>query len=309
VSEITTSRENGRKRPKGYIEDWTPTKRIRAELDDVERVLEEYRDHLPLTVRQVFYRLVATRDYEKTERAYSRLGEHLVSARRSRRIPFHAIRDDGVVTRAPSWYADPADFWDYVGGQARGYRRDRQAGQRQRIELWCEAAGMMPQLGRVADDFSVPVYSAGGFVSLSGVRQIVDRALTRTVPTMILHVGDLDPSGASIFDSLAADAAAFMDADAYVGTQRIVARRVALTPEQVAAHELPTAPPKASDSRSKRWRGGTCQLEALPPDLLATIVADAISSELDSERYRAEIEREVVDRRALLRALPAGEAA
>ena len=168
---------------------------------------------------------------------------------------------------------------------------------------------MMPQLGRVADDFSVPVYSAGGFVSLSGVRQIVDRALTRTVPTMILHVGDLDPSGASIFDSLAADAAAFMDADAYVGTQRIVARRVALTPEQVAAHELPTAPPKASDSRSKRWRGGTCQLEALPPDLLATIVADAISSELDSERYRAEIEREVVDRRALLRALPAGEAA
>ena len=38
-------------------------------------------------------------------------------------------------------------------------------------------------------------------------------------------------------------------------------RRVALTKEQVDGYELPTAPPKKSDSRSKKWKGETCQLQ------------------------------------------------
>ena len=36
----------------------------------------EYEDYLPLTIRQIFYRLVGAHEYEKTERAYERLIEH-----------------------------------------------------------------------------------------------------------------------------------------------------------------------------------------------------------------------------------------
>jgi hypothetical protein len=57
-----------------------------------------------LTVRQIFYRLVANYEYEKTPQAYEKLAEKLVLARRNRRIPFDAIRDDGVVTYGASWY-------------------------------------------------------------------------------------------------------------------------------------------------------------------------------------------------------------
>ena len=42
-------------------------------LGQVEAVLDEYADYLPLTVRQIFYRLVGAYGYEKTERAYARL--------------------------------------------------------------------------------------------------------------------------------------------------------------------------------------------------------------------------------------------
>ena len=57
-------------------------------------MLDEYADYLPLTIRQVFYRLVATREYEKSEPAYKRLMEMLGRARRGGVVPFDAIRDD-----------------------------------------------------------------------------------------------------------------------------------------------------------------------------------------------------------------------
>ena len=43
-------------RPKGYA-DWRPHKKTRLILEQVEAVLTDYREHLPLTIRQVFYRL------------------------------------------------------------------------------------------------------------------------------------------------------------------------------------------------------------------------------------------------------------
>jgi hypothetical protein len=73
-AKITAGRENGRSRPRGYA-DWRPQAKTRGLLAAVEAVLAEYEDYLPLSVRQVFYRLVAMYSYEKTERAYNRLGE------------------------------------------------------------------------------------------------------------------------------------------------------------------------------------------------------------------------------------------
>jgi hypothetical protein len=53
----------------------------------------EHADSLPLTLRQIFYRLVGVNGHAKTEQAYQRLGEHVNRARRSGLIPFPAITD------------------------------------------------------------------------------------------------------------------------------------------------------------------------------------------------------------------------
>jgi hypothetical protein len=307
IEQFTPRRENGHRRPRGYA-DWRPQRKTRELLAQVEAVLSEYSEHLPLTVRQVWYRLVGAYGYEKTEAAYERLGNHLVRARRAQMIPFDALRDDGVSVLADRWYAEVADFHDHVRREANGYRRDKQGGQAVYVELWCEAAGMMPQLQRVADDYSVPVFSCGGFASLSAVRLIVDRVNARPVPTVLLHVGDYDPSGESIFDHLTQDASAFLAADMLPGLHYLHAVRVALTAEQVAAFDLPTRPPKASDSRSARWKGGTCQAEALPPDVLADLVREAIEKELDPDRLADHREAEQRERAELLRSLPPGAA-
>jgi hypothetical protein len=305
--EVQSGRNKPRAPLRGYAP-WRPRGDSEGLLAHVDQVLTEYAAYLPLSIRQIFYRLVGVHGFEKSEAAYNRLVYLLGRARRAERIAFDAIRDDGVVTMRSPWHESPEDFWDAVGYQIRGYRRDRQAGQRQYLELWCEAAGMLPQLARVTDDYSVPVYSAGGFASLTAVQQIAERACSRNVPTVLLHVGDFDPSGESIFTSMAEDAAAFVDADRIIGTSRIVAERVALTVEQVAAFDLPTAPAKQSDSRSTNWTGGTCQLEALPPDQLAQLVGAAIEDHFDMTKWREQVQAEELDRTALLRALPRGDA-
>lgn len=302
---FTAGRENGRRRPRGYA-DWRPHARTLDLLDGVRVVLGEYHEHLPLTIRQIFYRLVGLEIIGKTERDYNRLCEHLNRARRARLIPFDEIRDDGIVTVDAAWYAGVEDFDDETARRARAYQRDRQEFQPHRLELWCEAGGMLQQLATVAGAYSVPVYSCGGFASLSAVRAIADRALARDVPTVLLHVGDLDPSGESIFESIAQDVRAFVHADRILQTIDVEAVRVALTRDQVEEYELPTAPAKTTDARSKTWTGDTCQLEALAPDLLAEIVDAAIRERMQRDVLARVLDLEAGDRARLL-ALPAGE--
>src|SRR5262245_30138000 len=46
-----------RTRVRGFAP-WSPEKATLALLDQVQGILDEYADHLPLTIRQIFYRLV-----------------------------------------------------------------------------------------------------------------------------------------------------------------------------------------------------------------------------------------------------------
>ena len=84
----------GKTRPRGFV-DWKPQAATLARLGQVQDVLNEYADYLPLTVRQIFYRLVGAHNYDKTEKAYESLGEALNRARRAEVVPMDAIRDGG----------------------------------------------------------------------------------------------------------------------------------------------------------------------------------------------------------------------
>ena len=302
-------------RPRGFAE-WSPKPETLELIGQVQQVLATYKDHLPLTIRQVFYALVGNYGYDKTEKAYTRLCEHLLRARRAALIPFSSIRDDGTSGGAPTTWNDPEHFWRAVSHTAKTYNRDRMEIQDVAIELWCEASGMVPQLKRVATPYSIPVYSASGFSSVTVTREIAARALDVGKPMVLLHVGDFNPSGQSIYDAIGEDAAAFVedgsrsiDLARRIGSKRTAADaelrpvRVALTLEQVEEHGLPTAPAKASDTRSRNWHEETCQAEAMPPTLLASTVEQAIQGYIDWDRYRDMINVEQSDRediRALL---------
>jgi len=278
-------------RPKGYAE-WQPQAATLEILKQVEEVLQMYKEHWPLTIRQIFYRLVGVYDYDKTDRGYKRLCEYLGRARRAKIIPFNAIRDDGWIKKEPYCFMDKEHFLYNMQLQAKGYTINKQENQQYQVFLLCEAGGMAPQLARVADPYSVPVMSSGGFDSLTVKYDLAKEAINGDKTAVFLHIGDYDPSGVCIFDSLAADVEAFTTDDA------VFFKRIALTPEQIKQYNLPTAPPKASDKRGNNVKQ-TCQAEALPPDVLAGIVEKAITDLYDMAVYEEDCSREVEERKEL----------
>ena len=100
----------------------------------------------------------------------------------------------------------------------------------------------------------------------------------------MLHCGDYDPSGLSIVDSLAADVTALVEGINY--RQDVEFRRIVVTPEQIDAYQLPSAPQKATDNRGG-WMDATVQAEALPPDTLAAEIRAAIEQVTDLEQLEA----------------------
>jgi hypothetical protein len=314
MSDVTAGRNNGRRRVRGYAS-WAPRARARATLEQIEQVLEEYAGHLPLTVRQIFYRLVGAYGHPKTETFYEHLSDVLNRSRRSRRLPFAAIRDDGVTTVRHDRYSSLADFEEETARRIAKFELTRQEGQLVYLELWCEAGGMLGQLDRVAKEYGVQVYTNGRGNSTSANHEVAKRALGRNVPTVLLHVGDFDPHGEAIFGALADDAAGFVEEDRVIQTIRVEAVRAALTVEQVELYGLPTEPlkrgkTKAHATLNEHWRerygDRTCQVEALAPDVLADVVRGAIEARLDLDVWCRRCEEEG-DARAELLGLPWGD--
>lgn len=283
-------------RPRGFM-NYRPRAKALALIDETKNVIAEYDDVLPLTLRQIFYVLVTRGHLDKTEKGYKRLIETINKARRGSLIDWDAIRDDGFQLKEPNSFNSVERLFSTFRHTAKTFQLDRQEGQARRLQLWCEAGGMVPQLERVAYPYGIAVSSSGGFDSTTA-KHTTGRNLASKGPLTILHLGDYDRSGVHMFSSLDEDVNAF--AKHYGGDVDFV--RLAVTPEQVADYHLPTAPPKESDRRS--FDGNkTTQCEALDPRTLAAIVEAAIQERFDMTVYRNALAEEAEQRERALEIL------
>ena len=119
------------------------------------------------------------------------------------------IRDDGGTVITPSSWASAEEFLEPVKYQAGQFRLDRTLGQKTRLVVICEAGGMAPQLGRVCDPFTIKVMSGGGFDSLTDKHNFAAALAAEDRPVEVLHIGDHDPSGVSMFLAFLEDVEAF----------------------------------------------------------------------------------------------------
>ena len=72
-------------------------------------------------------------------------------------------------------------------------------------------------------------------------------------------------------------------------------KRVAVNHDQIAEMNLPTRPTKTTDSRSKNFGSDiSCEVDAIRPDVLRSMVRACISKHIDAEQIKAaqEIERQ-----------------
>jgi hypothetical protein len=145
------AKRSGHHKPRGFMPDWRPHAGTRKLLDDVQHVLDDYQAYLPMTVRQVFYRLIGAYGYAKDESAYSILSETLNIVRRAGIIPWEAIRDDGgQYSMSALGYADAEQFMRSLRRQAEHFRLDHQRDQETswswpaRPRAWCRSCRASP---------------------------------------------------------------------------------------------------------------------------------------------------------------------
>jgi hypothetical protein len=171
-------------------------------LDQVKAILAEYSAYLPMTIRQIYYRLIGRYGYPKTLASSARLIGHLSNARRNGHIPWWAIRDDGLTDLSSAWHLGALHMVEDFVDVAKGFRLDRQEGQETRLIFWVEAAGMAPMVAKYADPYGIRVLSSGGFDSLTVKHDLTLQLLDYEEPIEVLHIGDHDPSGVHLYSSL-----------------------------------------------------------------------------------------------------------
>jgi hypothetical protein len=185
--------------------------------------------------------------------------------------------------------------------QAESYRRDRQQGQSVYLEVWVEAAGMVPQVASFVSGFSVQVLSSSGFDSVTLKRQIGLEIAARDVRTVIGFIGDHDDDGLAVIDSRADDVARFVT-DYTVGFGSVEFEWPAVRPEQIDDLGLDWKPPKSGKQKRGQTVTRTVQAEAIdPPDMRAIVrgfVADYINipAYLEVRRTERVERRQAVDR-------------
>jgi hypothetical protein len=248
-----------------------------------------------VTLRQLFYRLVAARILPNLTSSYKTLSERTAAARRAGLFPalidrtrrIHRYQSFGGLAEATAWLSAI-------------YRRDRTEGQPWNVYLGVEKNGIIEQLQAWFGDLGIPILALGGYASQTYVDEVAHDAARDGRPSALIYAGDFDPSGEDIDRDFAERAACF---------DEVV--RVALTVEQVDGYKLPPNPGKDSDSRAGAFiaRHGELlqvELDALPPETLRALYQAALNNYWDKSTYQATVHLEERER-AKLRSRKGGE--
>jgi hypothetical protein len=247
----------------------------------------------PMTVRQVFYRMVGLGAIAKTEAEYKNTVCRLLSdLRRARVIPFGWIADNTRWMRKPDTYSELASALEYT---ARTYRRSVWDNQDAYVECWLEKDALAGVLMEETEKWDVPLMVTRGYSSISFLHSAGEAIQAEGKPAYLYYFGDYDPSGVDITRVVERGIREFApDAEIHF-------ERVAVTEEQIETWSLPTRPTKKSDSRSKNFEGESVEVDAIPPELLRQLVRERIEQHIDEDalerlKHNEALERETMER-------------
>jgi hypothetical protein len=263
-------------------------------LNKVKKVLEEFADYKPLTLRQIFYQLVSKEYIENTKSQYGMLSNLLKWARLDGYIPWSDIEDRVRVFHDGSGWDDKDYFINYeLRNFLRGYRRDMLRSQNKFIEVWIEKDALSSIFTKVTMDYCISTIVCRGFSSVSFLNDFKNRLLEYPEKNPImLYFGDFDPSGVEMLDAMKITLRDEMN------VKGLKFKRIALLKEDIYKYKLPHNPDalKKTDTRAvkhmKNFGELAVELDALRPDILQGKIKKAIEEELDMEKFRKEKEEE-----------------
>lgn len=262
-------------------------------IDQANEIIEDYlAQDLKLTLRQLYYRFVASDLIPNTQRSYKRLGSIINDARLAGLVDWEAIEDRGRNVNRISKWDDPGDI---IESAARSYAIDLWEGQECRVEVWVEKQALEAVIKQASRKLACPSLACKGYMSQSELWSAAERfkRLRRDGQTpVIIHLGDHDPSGMDMTRDIADRLKVF-------GIPTEV-NRIALNWDQIEEYQPPPNPAKTTDSRAnayiERYGDDSWELDALEPRVLRDLITTTIKRYMDLDLYQEHIDRQERER-------------
>lgn len=289
-----------------------------------------------LTVRQLYYRIVAEDLFPDTRRFvkvggswqldldngsknadpnYKWLIGLLTDARLEGRFPMGWLLDRTREARGGKFTGNQDNVDDALGNIEEDVRnapeswRHRWYGQSKHISVWVEKEALSGVFEAPCNQLGVAWFVLRGYSSLSALSQWVDdvaaeHAKAQFDEAVVLYFGDHDPDGWEIPRSAERN----VQQIARVTRKRlppVTFDRVALNMDQIEEFDPPPFPAKETSARFKSYVDehgidDAWELDALRPDVLDGMIRESVAQHFDEEIYD-ENERVIADAREEMR--------
>ena len=268
----------------------------------VLEVINRLEEFWPLSLRQAYYQCVAGLLVPNNVASYRQIMDICKRLRIEEILPWRAMEDRGRRTSDKRGLSgleeflrenlEPALNWRY-------YHRCHLKGQSNYVEVSVEKDALYPLVEEACWLLCTRVTSVKGQCSVTTVERMASRfdaAMQRGQTPILLHYGDLDPTGVQIPLSLKK---AFLEVHAL----DVEVVQCALTPEQVVEYGLPQdvdPEDKSEDPNYQRWQerfpGQTpTELDALHPKILQELVRSDVLDCYDESLMDEQKEQEQED--------------
>ena len=249
-------------------------RRTKSQIEQLDQqIIEVLQSDHPQSVRHIYYRMTDPRlpePVEKTDNGYRTIQQRCLLLRRSGQIPYNWIVDLSRQGYFVNTFSSGADFLRSMAGL---YRGDLWQHSDERCEVWCESRSIASVLLSDCKELAVDLYPCGGFASVSFVNLAAQEhnASQDRRPLVVLYVGDYDPAGVLIDQSLQREMREHLNDDIEMRFER-----VGINLEQIIEYDLPTKPRKEGDKRSQEVES-TVEAEAMPARILREIMRNKIN--------------------------------
>ena len=292
-------------------------------IDIADSIMRQYgAQGYDLSLRQLYYQFVAHHGFRNTVQNYKLLGGVISDARLAGELDWDSLVDRGRETLQNPHWEDPATFLEQCAPQ---FRIDLWKDQTYHVEVMVEKQALEGVLVPVCRRLDVAFTANKGYSSSSSLHEIGARlndAISDNKKVVVIYLGDHDPSGIDmtrdvldrlrLFSSVScwsSDTRAIEWLDEFdpgyfdEGDEPFQVDRIALNMPQIEEYNPPPNPAKESDSRAvgyiQRFGSESWELDALDPEVLATLVDTKIRSYMDSSKWEVQFARMLEGREVL----------
>lgn len=268
-------------------------------------IIEEYSAKgMDLTLRQLYYQFVARGYIENSERSYKNIGSLVSDARLAGELPWDSIVDRTRHMRLNEHWNDPAAM---VKDLADTFSTDKWARQPKAVQVWVEKEALVGVLDNVCPDLDTTYFACKGYVSQSAMWRAAEAIKYRArkgQKTIILHLGDHDPSGIDMTRDIDDRLRVFQCYARTTGEPYWEVQRIALNMDQIEEHQPPPNPAKLSDSRAatyvQEYGYESWELDALDPETLIALIQHHVGEIRDQQLWDAAVQEETTAREELV---------